>query len=233
LSLQSLAAARGVEVTAAASADLLAVELAEQVAQALGRAIEKRGRARLALSGGRSPEAFLRCLDELPVDWERVDMTLVDERWVAMSDGASNAGMLRRCLPRGCATARFTPLYRGVSPAQDARDVGRELANWLPLDVVVLGMGADGHCASLFKGQPQLSALLQVDQPTLCSAVQAPDDSPRITLTAAALHSASLQLLAISGDDKYRALCQAFTAGSEQMPVAAFLAPPLHIFYSP
>lgn len=233
MSLQSLAAERGLSVTAAASAESLAIELAAVVADALRDAIGQRGMARLALSGGRSPEAFLRCLNDQPVEWSRVAITLVDERWVPPDDPASNAGMLRRCLPLGCAEARFLPLYRGRTPEHDAHAAGQDLATLLPLDVVVLGMGSDGHCASLFSGQESLRCLLSDDAPQPCAAVRAPDGSPRITLVAGALRSAPLQILAISGDDKYQTLCQAFITSSERMPVAAFLAPPLRIFYSP
>lgn len=232
MKLQRLAAERDLLATAADSAASLAMELALRVAAALREAIALRGVARLALSGGRSPEAFLRCLNDQPIEWERVAITLVDERWVPPDDEASNEGMLRRCLPWGCARARFLPLYRGSSPEEDAQAAGRELAPWLPLDVLVLGMGADGHCASLFADQAQPDGLLRSDAGAPCAAVRAPDGSPRITLTAKVLRSSRLQLLAISGDDKYRTLCEAFTATSEQMPVAAFLAPPLHIFYS-
>lgn len=233
MTLSSLAAARGLEMTAAQTPEALAMVLAQQVAQALRSAIALRGVACIALSGGRSPETFLRCLDAQPVEWSRVAITLVDERWVPPDDGASNEGMLRRCLSSGCAAARVLPLFRGASPEQDAQAVSRELASGLPLDVVVLGMGADGHCASLFPGQPRLDRLLNGEVGPICAAVSAPDGTPRMTLTATVLRSARLQLLAISGDDKCRTLCQAFTAASEQMPVAAFLTPPLHIFYSP
>ncbi|WP_373185967.1 6-phosphogluconolactonase [Halopseudomonas sp.] len=232
MNLKTLAAARGLALTTLTSPEELAVNLAEQVAEALRGAIRERGIARLAVSGGRSPEPFLRCLDQLPLDWERVAITLVDERWVPVSHPDSNAGMLRRCLPSALERTALLPLFRGDSPAGDARAAELDLASWLPLDVVVLGMGADGHCASLFAGQENLRDLLRGDSQVLCAPVRAADGSPRVTLTAATLRSARLQLLAISGDDKYRTLCEAFSADSEMMPVAAFLAPPLHIFYS-
>lgn len=233
MNLETLAAARGLQVIAARSPEDLACRQAEDIAEALRWAIGQQGTARMALSGGRSPQAFLRCLDEQAVDWSRVAITLVDERWVPESDPQSNAGMLWECLPRALSAARWLPLFRGETPARDARAVEVELASWLPLDIVVLGMGADGHCASLFPGQEGLEPLLRADSGVLCAATRAPDGSPRITLAAAALCTARLQLLAISGDDKYQRLCEAFCASPIMMPVAAFLSPPLRIFYSP
>lgn len=232
MNLEKLAAERGLPLVIAASPGALAASQAVHVAQQLDEAVRERGVARLALSGGRSPEAFLRCLDEQDVVWSRVAITLVDERWVPEQDPASNAGMLKRCLPRAFEEATWLPLFRGVSPAADARAAECELASWLPLDIVVLGMGADGHCASLFSEQDDLQSLICRESAALCAPATAPDNSPRITLTAAALQTARVQLLAVSGDDKYRALCDAFTASPERMPVAAFLAPPLQIFYS-
>lgn len=230
--LQTLAAARGLGLTMVSNPESLAGALAKDVADALGAAIGQRGIARLAVSGGRSPEVFLRCLDVQPVDWARVAITLVDERWVPENDAASNAGMVRRCMPCAFAKATWLPLFRGASPARDARHAEQVIATWLPLDVVVLGMGNDGHCASLFPGQDNLEKLISTDGELLCAPSRAPDHSPRITLTGAVLRSARLQLLAISGEDKHATLCKAFSAPNDLMPVAAFLAPPLHIFYS-
>ncbi|GGC98481.1 6-phosphogluconolactonase [Halopseudomonas salina] len=232
MSLQTLAAERGLQLTVASNPQSMAWTLSRHIADALADAIGQRGIARLAVSGGRSPEAFLRCLDEQPVDWAQVAITLVDERWVPESDAASNAGMLRRCMPSALAKATWLPLFRGASPSLDASLVEQAIAPWLPLDVVVLGMGNDGHCASLFPGQDNLEKLLSTGGKVLCAPSQAPDLSPRITLTGAVLRTARLQLLAISGEDKNATLCRAFSAPTEQMPVAAFLTPPLQVFYS-
>ncbi|WP_339845038.1 6-phosphogluconolactonase [uncultured Halopseudomonas sp.] len=232
MNLQKLSDERGLGLTIANSPQDLAVMLAHRVADALSDAIRQRGTARLAVSGGRSPEAFLRCLDEQPVDWARIAITLVDERWVPDSDLASNAGMLQRCLPRALREATWLPLFEGDSPERDALHVEQAIAAWLPLDVVVLGMGSDGHCASLFPKQDNLATFLRSDGEVLCAATCAPDRSPRITLTGTVLRSARLQLLAIAGEDKYATVLKAFSAPSDLMPVAAFLTPPLHIFYS-
>lgn len=237
MSLSSLAAARGLPLHQASSAAEQAQQLAERVAQALNRALSTSATASLALSGGRSPEAFLRQLDRQPVNWSRISLTLVDERWVPDTHADSNAGLVRRCMPTALRSATWYGLYQGGAPQRrpesDAQAASAFLQAWLPLDVVVLGMGPDGHCASLFPEQPGLEARLARTAPALCEAVPGPQQAPRLTLTGAALRTARLQLLAISGEDKYQRLCDAFDGPATQWPVAAFLAPPLEIFYSP
>ena len=233
MTLEQLAARRGLPLHRAADRSEQALQLARHVAAALNQVLATAPSASLALSGGRSPQAFLCELDRQPVDWQRVRITLVDERWVPLNDSQSNAGMLRRCLPTVLATASWHGLYQGTSPEADAEDASRVLASWLPLDVVVLGMGTDGHCASLFPGQPGLERRLETKARPLCEAVVGPGEQLRLTLTGGALRTARLQLLAISGDDKYQRLCAAFEGQATTWPVAAFLAPPLEIFYSP
>jgi 6-phosphogluconolactonase len=233
VNMQELAAERGLPVLAVDNPQILALRQAEFVGEQLRKAIGERGSAYIALSGGRSPEAFLRCLDEQALDWSRVAITLVDERWVVEADIASNAGLIQRCLPKALASANWLPLFRGDTPQSDAQIASLALAAWLPLDIVVLGMGTDGHCASMFSGQDGLEELLNTQSPILCASVRAPDGVWRMTLTGAALRTGRLQVLAISGKDKYLTLCEAFSASTTLMPVAAFLAPPLHLFYSP
>lgn len=233
MSLDDLAASRGLPLHWHANGGAQALALAERVADLLSEALAQRGVASLALSGGRSPRAFLQALDQQELDWQALRITLVDERWVPETDPQSNAGMLRECMPNALAAASWLPLYRGVSPSADAAAVSVDLQHWLPLDVVVLGMGSDGHCASLFPGQPGLQARLASDSPSLCEAVAGPQGAARLTLTGSVLHAARQSLLAIAGEEKYTCLCDAFVRQPTQAPVAAFLAPPLEIFYSP
>ncbi|WP_339651930.1 6-phosphogluconolactonase [Halopseudomonas pelagia] len=255
--LAALAHERGLRYCPAADADGQARLLANRVAEALNLRLSSAGMASLALSGGRSPQAFLRALDQLPIDWSRIRLTLVDERWVPESHADSNAAMIKRCMPNALQRAHWYGLYQGARQSNSAEayaaqgleqapesateaGAGRDAAaasdyllGWLPLDVVVLGMGVDGHCASLFPGQPGLEQRLRATSTPLCEAVPGPQQSLRLTLTGCALRTARLQLLAISGEDKYRRLCDAFNGPAVRWPVAAFLAPPLEIFYSP
>lgn len=228
------AAARHIRTYNAESVDEQAVQMADYVLAELSRALQERGRASLAVSGGRSPAQFFRKLDESDLDWSRVTLTLADERWVPPEDAQSNAGLVRRCMPRVFAEARWIPLYRGAAPDADAAAVSEDIDSVLPLDVLVLGVGPDGHTASLFPGEPDLKAALQDDAAVLCIAVPPKGERlPRLTMTGAVLGNARVRLLQVNGDDKRQVVAQAFEADPQHMPIAAFLAPPLDIFFAP
>lgn len=129
-----------------------ALALADALAHAVSAKLHTKSRATLALSGGRSPEAVLPVLAARSLDWARVDVTLVDDRRVPESDPASNAGLVRRAfLDAGAGAARFHPLWaEGEDTVDILTDTDSRLAPLLPADVVYLGMGPDGHVASLF-----------------------------------------------------------------------------------
>lgn len=232
--IEALLAERGVTLKRAYDSTQQAEQLAAAVAERLGMAIAARGQATLALSGGRSPIPFLRALARHVLDWSRVRLTLVDERWVPEYDQQSNAGLLRRCLAPVFDQTQWLSLYRGVSPQHDAEQAGAELADWLPLDVVVLGMGVDGHTASLFPHAAQLTQWLAADCPDLCVASQASDGSPRLTMTGRALNSARFRLLSISGAAKLRTLCTALEENQVmRWPISAVVRAPMEIYYCP
>lgn len=233
MTLEQLARARGLHLQQHADAAAQAEWLACRVADQLRKAIAEKGCARMALSGGRSPQAFLRQLARQSLDWSRTGLTLVDERWVDQQSADSNAALLRDALAEHWTQLHWLPLYRGISLAADAEQASAEVQAWLPFDVVVLGMGVDGHCASLFADDPQLAHWLDSDSAPLCAPVAASGQRlPRLTLTPRALVDAGLQLLAISGEDK-RATVQQALAGVGGLPVAALLQPSLTISYSP
>ena len=224
---------RGVAWVETSTSAAHAQGLAETVAAALREALVLRGEAKLALSGGRSPIPFLDALACQLLDWEDVKLTLVDERWVGCDQPDSNERLLRSHLQPVFDRVHWLPLYRGLSPVQDAAVAGTMLLEWQPLDVAVLGMGLDGHTASLFPGQPRVSEWLQPDVGTVCAATLAADESPRLTLTGRALHSARRQLLAISGEQKLQVLIGALERDPADCPIAAFLRAPLEIHYCP
>lgn len=227
-------AERGVMLRYSSGVTQQAEAVAAAVAEQLRAAIDERGRATLALSGGRSPIPFLHALARHVLEWERVCLTLVDERWVPEDDPQSNAGLLRCHLAPVFEQLRWLPLYRGVSPLADAARADEALADWLPLDVVVLGMGVDGHTASLFPGTEGLAGWLMDDCGHCCVASRAPDGSPRLTMTGRALHSARHRLLTISGAAKLQALGAAVEAQQpEAWPIAAFVDAPMDIYYCP
>jgi len=230
--LAKLVAQRGLHLQLHETTQSQAQWLATRTARALHEALQQRGRASLALSGGRSPIPLLQALNCLQLAWEKIGITLVDERWVALDHADSNAGLLWRHMPAVMPRVQWLPLYHGVSAQQDAEISSEALRDWQPLDVVVLGMGSDGHTASLFPGADNLAQLLAPDAPALCMPSLSSGGAQRLTLTGAALHSARLQLLAISGEDKASTLAAALAGQQPQWPISAFLRPPLQIAYS-
>jgi len=238
MAIHSVELPPGVLAHGLADAEQLAGVMAGQVADALRSAIDTRGAACLAVSGGRSPVAFLECLAEQALDWARVTVTLADERWVPEEHPDSNAGLVRRHLLRGhAAQAHFIGLYR---PAESLEAAARQADMALlglprPVDVLVLGMGEDGHTASLFPGSPNLVAALESDCPWRCLPMQAPVmPHQRLTLTLSLLATARLQLLQIQGEAKLATLRAALEGDDpRQMPIRAFLRPPLEIYWCP
>lgn len=234
MTLNEQAQERGLPFDDAATAAEHAEVLAQRVALALTNAISAKGGATLALSGGRSPEEFLRRLDTKEVDWSRVTLTLVDERWVPEDHPDSNAAMVKRCLESAMPKVSWIPLYRGESPEADAARVDELLVELMPIDVLVLGMGPDGHTASLFPGMDGLEDSVSAMAPKLCRAIPAEGERrARVTMTGKVIHQAKLVLLQIDGEEKRATLNRAFEAPPTDLPIAAFLSPPMEIFYCP
>ncbi|MBF8779903.1 6-phosphogluconolactonase [Pseudomonas fulva] len=218
-------------------AEALAATLANDVAGHLRQAIEQAGRASLVLSGGRSPVPFLERLGQASLDWSKVVVSLADERWVPVEHADSNAGLLRRHLFQGeAAKARFIGLYRPAASLEQAADAADEaLAELPPIDVLILGMGDDGHTASLFPASPNLRAGLQRTGDRRCLPMIAPSvPHQRLSMTFALLASARFIALSVQGRGKLATL-RAALAGDDpaQMPIRAFLHAPLHIYWCP
>jgi 6-phosphogluconolactonase len=217
-------------VTTFASRDALMASAAERIADALKQGIAERGAACAALSGGATPEPAYRLLAERPLDWRRISFALVDERCVPSDHPASNEGLVRRALgPALSQGARFIPMFTQGEPPSRAADSAEAVYAPLSFDIVVMGMGADGHTASWFAGAEGLDAALDAANPRTVVALRAPQaagSTDRLSLTLASLKRAGRVLLVITGDEK-RATLEAAQAGAS--PVAALFnlpAPP-------
>ena len=216
---------------------LLAEGLANDVAEQLRAAISARGEATLVVSGGRSPVAFFQNLASQGLDWSKVTITLADERWVPVEHADSNAGLLKKYLLQGpAAKAKFLSLYSAAANLDGAAEQADRLLAELPaIDVLVLGMGDDGHTASLFPNSPNLAEALQPDGTRRCWPMLAPSvPHQRLTMSRALLASARYTVLSIAGDSKLHTLSEAL-AGDDVagMPIRAFLQPTLEIYWCP
>lgn len=237
MAISDLELPQGVLARSHTSAEALADALALAVAAALRQAIAERGQATLVVSGGRSPIAFFDALAQQALPWQRVLVSLADERWVPVNHASSNEALVRRHLLRGPAVeARFLGLYQVANSLEQAAELADQaLAELPPIDVLVLGMGDDGHTASLFPGSPNLDLALQADCPRRVLPMQAPNaPAQRLSLTLALLAGARLPLLAIQGPAKLATL-RAALAGDEvaSMPIRALLHSPLEIYWCP
>ncbi|MDP2581926.1 6-phosphogluconolactonase [Shimia thalassica] len=204
--------------------------LADEVAAQLAQSLADKGRATLAVPGGTTPGAFLTALSKAEIDWAHVSVLLTDERFVAEQDARSNMRLLRETLARNAASAAtFVSLY---APAEFPESVLGEIAQAveavLPIDVCVLGMGADMHIASLFPEGDRLSEALAND----CASVLLPMRAkgaiePRLTLTAPVLEAARHLHLLIRGAEKVEAISRATAEPSlENAPVKLLLERP-------
>lgn len=236
---------KNVTVTTFEDRDALFKKAGEAIATWLNSAIVVKGQGSLMLSGGRSPLGLFPHLQAAPIDWIEINIGLVDERWVAPDDAASNEGLLRRALLQGpVAEANFLPMKTKDDDPKAAVTVIDALYKKAqpPFDVVVLGLGEDGHTASLFpRGRGLDNALHSQDH--LVAPLYAKRSSVtgahtiRMSLTVKAISQAHHRLFILLGSDKKAVFERALDAGPvEDMPVRAIIrdgAAPCDIFYAP
>lgn len=209
--------------------DTLMRGLAELVADQLRAALATKHRATLAVPGGTTPGPFLQALSGADLNWSEVTVMLTDERVVPELSPRSNTRLIRETLMRDRAAAarllHFHAFGSGLEIILDA--IRGRVAAALPLDVLVLGMGADMHTASLFPGAPELAAALAEDAPDIV-AVHPPDQpEARLTLSAPVLRAAGVIHVLIAGADKLAALETALEPGPvAEAPVRAALTAP-------
>lgn len=237
MAISELELPEGVVAHSLADPDQLAGALADHVAKALSYAVTTHGRASLVVSGGRSPIAFLEALSTRQLPWAKVQVSLADERWVDANDPNSNEGLVRRhLLQNAAADARLLGLYHPAETLEQAAQLASQRLNDLsqPIDVLVLGMGDDGHTASLFPNSPLLVHGLDSEGTARCLPMLAPTPpEQRISMTYPLLSSARVQCLAIQGSAKLETLRQALRLEPLQMPIRAFLHSPLEIYWCP
>lgn len=211
-----------------ADGEELAQGLAEWTAERLRSAIAARGVALLIVSGGKSPARFFDRLSRIGLDWARVAITLADERRVPDDSPRSNARLVRETLLRNSAeAASFSPLADVRLPEdRELAAASARIANLpLPADVVVLGMGGDGHTASWFPGADRLAEAMDSAARQLVLPIRAAGaEEPRLTLTGRVILRARAIALEIEGEAKLTTLAAALGPGPEEaMPIRAVL----------
>ena len=205
----------------------LSSALATDVANALQHHVRTKGSACLAVSGGATPKLFFETLSRIDIPWTKITVTLVDDRQVPETNLRSNAKLVRDSLLQNrAAGAEFVPLFENP----DAENIAI-------LDIVVLGMGNDGHTASLFPEGDRLAEALDTKTDKRIMEISAPaGGEPRLTFTLPALLDASLLCLHIEGQEKRNVLNRALAEGPvEAMPIRAILRSkkPLTLYWCP
>ena len=225
------------------SSAVLARQMADDLATRIREAIEARGRVCLAVSGGTTPVQFFEELSSRDVDWSKVLITLVDERWVGEDEAASNARLVREHLLKNNAeSAYFLPLKnKAKNPVDGFMECENKLHEQIRrLDFAVLGMGHDGHTASWFPESAALSKCLDESGGAWCCPVtDEPAGLPRMTLTWALLSNCRHLYLHFEGQQKNAVYQQALEEEGrtdiQAMPVRTVLTQsqvPLTIFRS-
>jgi 6-phosphogluconolactonase len=216
-------------------------QVAGDIARRLAGAIESRGQAGLLVSGGHSPVALFEALRIQALDWRRVSIGLVDERWVEPGEATSNERLVRETLLRNAAAAAS---FFGLKNAAVSPDLGAAAA-WTalapiprPFAVTVLGMGEDGHTASLFPGSPHLAGALDLGAPEGCIGMRSPSvPQARLSLNLRALLNSQRILLFLQGEAKLRTYEAANHPGPvEAMPIRAVLRQervPVEVVWAP
>lgn len=205
--------------------EMLMVALADTIASQLRETLAREGRAVLSVPGGTTPGPVFDILSGVALDWENISVLLNDERWVPEDSPRSNTRLLRERLLRDrAAAAQLVPLYAPAPRPEDRLDeLAAGVAAVLPITVLLLGMGADMHTASLFPGADRLAEALSPEAPVLMALRAEAAGEPRITLTAPALRSAMHCHILITGDEKRAALDRAAQLPEAEAPVRIVL----------
>jgi 6-phosphogluconolactonase len=205
--------------------ELMMLSLANAIAGELGGFLRREGRASLSVPGGTTPGPIFDTLSGVDLDWSRVAVFLNDERWVSEDSPRSNTRLLReRLLVGRAAAAQLVPLHASTEAPEDALDrLAEGIAPHLPISVLLLGMGADMHTASLFPGADRLADALSDHAPILLAMRADAAGEPRVTLTAPVLKGAMSIHVLITGPEKRAALERAQGLPVMDAPVKSVL----------
>jgi len=209
----------------------LAQQLADSVASKMRSIINSRGRVSLAVSGGKTPKEFFQKLSQQELDWSKVLVTLVDDRWVDDTDENSNARLVKEnLLINNASLAYFVPLKNAEQTPKDGLMISENRLHEQidELDIVVLGMGVDGHTASWFPESEALSQCLDEQTAACCFAVMdAPQFPQRMTMSLSLVLRSKHIYLHFEGDEKnsvYEQVCDEHEKHNfEPMPVRSVL----------
>jgi len=219
----------------------LVIALAEKIGKLLTQGIQDNGQASLAVSGGSTPVELFQILSNLNIPWQKIVITLVDERWVEPAADDSNEHLVRtHLLKNKAAAATFIGMKNTAATAGTGETECEQQLQKIPrpFDVLILGMGNDGHTASLFPGAKKLAQATDMKSKKRCIGI-APLTAPheRMTLTLPAILDSRQIVLHITGQGKQDVLQKAQAEGPiEEMPIRFILrqqATPVSVFWAP
>lgn len=212
--------------------------LTKEITNTLTLGIQTKGYASLALSGGTTPLKLFKALSLEDIEWEKVRVTLVDDRWVDAQSEKSNEKLIREnLLVNKAVNAKFFPLK---TEAREAKDAVGELNATLKeefgtLDVVVLGMGLDAHTASFFPNAKELTSALTTDA-LVCATTATVEPKERITLSRSFLSSSTKLFLHIETKEKHKVFLNASLSDNQNaMPIVAMMQqtkPLMEVYYA-
>ena len=220
------------------NSESLASDLCQCIGEILTEAIRKRGRASMAVSGGSTPIRLFKEFSLLSIDWTKIDLTLADDRWVDAKNADSNELLVRTHLIKNkAAQVNFISLKNDAKTAKEGQIYSEKMLRKiiLPFDVVVLGMGSDGHTASLFPCSDELPEAMNLNNSNYLISTS-PKTAPyeRISLTARVILDSKNIFLHLNGSSKLHTLESAMEYKyPNKMPIYTFLKNGLSIYWSP